>query len=202
MRDKVVDKIMFKIKQKNKDLDNIKYAEIRYGLQGLYTLVTKSIVIFIIALILNMFYEFIIFLLFYIPLRSVGFGTHAKSNLHCWIFSTLFLLGLPYLFSNIDLSILDKIIVWAICFINFIIFSPADTKKRPMINKKRKLKFKICILIINLIYLVLIIKYNTISNLVLGSILLQSILVNPIGYLLMGDEVRFRLNDLNIFKLN
>ena len=71
-----------------------------------------------------------------------------------------------------------------------------------MINKLRKLKFKVVILIISIIYLVLIFKFENISNLILSSMVLQTILTNPLGYILMGQKIRFRLNDLYIFKLN
>ncbi len=200
MRDKVVDKLMHKIKENNKDLSDIKYAEIRYGLQAIYTLVTKSIVTILLAIIFDIIYEFLLFVLFYIPLRSVGFGTHAKSNIHCWIFSTLFLLGLPFLFSYLQLTNTVKIIIWSICFINFIIFSPADTKKRPMINKIRKLKFKFVIILFSLIYLFLIFYLKDISNLILGALVLEALLVNPLGYIIMGEEVRFSLNDIYLNK--
>ena len=202
MRDKVVDKIMFKIREKNNELDDIKYAEIRYGLQGLYTLITKTSVILILSLILGVFKDFILFFLFYSLLRSVGFGTHANSNIRCWLFSTVFLLGIPILMINIEFKIPYKIILWIIFFINFLIFAPADTKKRPMINKMRKLKFKGMILIICIIYLFFIICFKNISNLILGAMFLEALLVNPFGYILMGEEIRFRLNDLYIFKLN
>ena len=202
MRDKVVDKIMYKIRVNNKDIDDTKYAEIRYGLQGLYTLITKTTILFLLAILLNIFKEFIIFFIFYSLLRGVGFGVHAKSNIQCWIYSTLLILGFPILFNTIYLSNNLKIILWFISFINFLIFCPADTKKRPMINKMRKLKFKILILTISVIYLFLIIILDNISNLIIGAMLLESILVNPLGYILMGEKVRFRLNDLNIFKLN
>lgn len=200
MRDKLVDKIMIKIKNNNV-LDEIKCAEIKYGLQGLYTLITKTFVIFLIAIILNVFYEFFIFFVFYSLLRSVGFGTHANSNLSCWIFSTIFLIGIPLLFSHIVIPLYLKIILWILFFINFIIFAPADTKKKPMINKKRKLKFKIILLLFSLLYLVLLLKFNGLSNYILSAMLLESILVNPIGYLIMGEEIRFSLNDIN-FKQN
>jgi len=202
MRDIVVNKIMIKIKENNNVLDDIKLAEIKYGLQGLYTLLTKTSVIILFSLLLDVFLEFIIFFIFYSILRSVGFGTHANSNIKCWIFSTLLLLGIPILMTNIKIKLSYKIILWIMFFVNFLIFAPADTKKRPMINKKRKLKFKSIILLLSILYLFIIIYFNNISNIVLGSMLLESLLVNPIGYILMGEEVRFRLNDINIFKQN
>ena len=202
MRDKVLNKIMIEIKDNNKELNDIKLAEIKYGLQGLYTLITKTSVIIILSLILNIFYEFIIFFVFYSLLRSVGFGTHASSNLKCWIFSTVFLLGIPVLMTSIKLNLLYKIILWSLFFINFLIFAPADTKKRPMINKKRKLKFKFILLIFSIIYLFIIIYFKNISNIILGSMFLEALLVNPIGYILMGEEIRFSLNDINVFRQN
>ena len=103
MREKVVNFFMIKIKDNNKELNDIKLEEIKYGLTSIYTIITKTTVILCLSLLLNIFYEFITFLIFYIILRSVGYGTHAKSNLACWFISTLLLLGLPYLFSNITI---------------------------------------------------------------------------------------------------
>lgn len=201
MKDKVVDYFFEKIKANNNDLDIIKLEELRYGLVGLYTLITKTSVIILLSVILNFFKDFIIFLFFYSLLRSVGYGTHAKSNIMCWIFSTILLLGIPYIFTLLKLSTIIKSIIWSICFLNFVIFCPADTDKRPMINKVRKLKFKLIILIISIIYLVLIFSVEYIANLILAAMVLESILTNPLGYILMGQKVRFHLNDINIFKL-
>lgn len=201
MKDRVVNYLLEKIKKSNESLDAIKIEEIRYGLIGVYTMVSKTSVILAISIILGFFKKFIVFLFLYGFLRSVGFGTHAKSNLMCWIFSTVMLLGIPYIFTIINISNTWKIFIWIICFVNFLIFCPADTDKRPMINKMRKLKFKFIMLIISLIYLALLFKVESASNLVLASMVLEALLTNPLGYILMGQKVRFRLNDINIFNL-
>lgn len=202
MKDKVVNFLFNKIKNNNKNIDEIKLEEIKYGLYGLYTLITKTTVIIIISLLLNMFNNFIIFLSFYCLLRCVGFGCHAKSNIHCWTFSIILLLGMPHFFMLINFTDMMKTVIWSICFINFLIFCPADTAKRPMINKLRKLKFKLAIIVISIIYLVLIFNFENISNLILAAMVLEALLTNPLGYIIMGNEPRFRLNDLYIFKLN
>ncbi len=200
MRDKILNYMMSLIIKDNK-YDKTKLEEIKYGLYAIYTLITKTFVIIVLSLILNIFKEFLLFFVFYVILRSVGYGTHAKSNGFCWIFSILLLLGLPYLFTKINLSLVTKIIIWSICFLNYFIFCPADTEKRPMISVKRKLKFKISILAISIIYLILVIKYTYLSNYILGAMILEAILSNPLGYLLMGQKVRFRLNDINLNKI-
>ena len=200
MKEKIISKIMKKIKNNNPNIDNIKFEEIKYGLYGIYTLITKSFIITVIAIILGIVNEFIIFLILYSILRSVGFGTHAKNNISCWLFSTILLIGLPYIFSIIKLTTIVKVIIWSACFINFFIFCPADTEKRPIISKKRKIVFKFCLLTICLIYLFIILRYNNISNLVIGSMLLECLLTNPLGYILMGQKIRFKLNDIFKFK--
>lgn len=203
MKDKVVNNVFEKIKKNNhRNFDDVKLEEIKYGLYGLYTLITKTTVIILLALILNMFDYFIVFLVFYCLIRSVGYGVHAKSNLQCWIFSTVLLLGIPYFFVKIEFSSLMKTILWSICFINYLIFCPADTEKRPMISKVRKLRFKLVALVISILYLILIFKFDNLSSLILGGMLLEALLTNPLGYIIMGHKPRFRLNDLNIFKLN
>ena len=200
MKKKVINYLMSSI-TKEKKYDKDKLEQIQYGLEGLYTIITKSIGIIILAIILNFFKELIYFLLLYIPLRSVGFGTHAKSNLQCWIYSIILIVGLPYLFHYLDLSKSLIIIIWTICFINYFIFCPADTEKRPMISNKRKLKFKIAILIISFVYLILLLNFNYIYKFVLPAMILEMILTNPIGYIIMGQKVRFRLNYINLSKI-
>lgn len=194
MRDKVVNNIMNHIEVKfNNKYDETKLLEMKYGLQGIYTLLTKSIVVFTLSIIFDMLNYFFIFLLFYILLRSVGYGTHAKSNIQCWMFSILLMLGLPYVFNILELGTISKIIIWVVCFINYIIFCPADTEKRPMINKKRKLKFKLCIIVLSLIYLVLILNFSNIANYVLSAMILEAFLTNPVGYIIMGQKVRNKI---------
>lgn len=193
MKEKVVDNIMNNIRNNNSNLSSVKLEEIRYGLSGLYSLFTKTSVVILLAIIFNIFKEFIIFLIFYGLLRGVGYGCHAKTNLQCWIFSTVLLIGIPLIFTNTHISNNIKIIIWLILFINFLVFAPADTEKRPMINKIRKLKFKSAILLLSFIYLYLIIKFQNIGNLIIAGMILEGILVNPLGYILMGQKVRFKL---------
>lgn len=199
MKEKVIESIMIKINRENK-LDAIKYEEVKYGIYGIYTLVTKLSVILLLTIILKCYKEFMIFLLFYSMLRGVGYGCHAKSNIMCWLYSTLLLIGLPYIFSNLYIEKNVLVILWSICFVNYLIFCPADTEKRPMINKKRKLIYKIIILIISLVYLILILKFKSISNLIISAMILEALLTNPLGYILMGQKARFKLSDINLIK--
>ena len=64
MKDKVVDYFFEKIKINNNDLDIIKLEELRYGLVGLYTLITKTSVIILLTVIFLRFSPGYCFILF------------------------------------------------------------------------------------------------------------------------------------------
>ena len=87
------------IKNNNPSIDDIKLDEIRYGLEGIYLTITKTIFIFTICYLLNIFKEMILLLLFFNILRTTGFGLHAKKSWMCWLSSTIMFVILQYYFN-------------------------------------------------------------------------------------------------------
>lgn len=187
MKKFILEKCMNIIKQ-NKNYDDVKLAEIKYGLEGLYLMITKLIIITIIAILLGILKEYIIFLIIFNIMRSPSFGLHAKKSWICLITSTIAFIGIPLLAINIKLNITTKIIIGIISIIGICIFSPADTHKRPIINKKRRMIYKILSTIIATTYIILsiIIKDNFISNAFFYATILQNILISPITYKLFN----------------
>lgn len=168
----------------NKQYDDIKLAEIKYGLEGLYLTVSKLIIITTIAIILGILKEYILFLFIYNIIRIPSFGLHATKSWICLLSSTIIFIGIPLIIKNIELNIITKIIIGIIFTIHMSIFSPADTHKRPIVNKKRRKIYKILSTIISIIYVILsiIIKNTYISNCFIFAIVLQNILISPITY--------------------
>ena len=85
---------------------------------------------------------------------------------------------------TIELDTISKIIIGIIFTIGIMLYSPADTKKRPIVNKKRRKIYKILSTIISILYVVLslIIKNTYIENCFIFAIILQNILISPITY--------------------
>ena len=164
--------------------------KLAYGLEGIYLTITKMIIILLIALLLGFLKEFIISLILFNIIRFPGFGFHASKSIVCLISSTVLILGLPYFFSNIEISLNIKTILCIISIITFIIFAPADTHKRPLTNKKKRTIRKISTCLLALIYSAIIIIFNNyeISNLFLAALMIEMILVSPIMYLLFGES--------------
>ena len=175
-----------------KNLSEEEKEKLSYGLEGLYLTITKLIVIFFISLLLGFIKEFIITLIFFNIIRFPGFGFHASKSIVCLISSTILILGIPYLFTNVEVGLNVKIILCVVSIITFIICAPADTWKRPLTNKKKRLIRKICACSLAIIYSVLIIVFNgnEISNLLMAALLIETILISPIMYLIFKEPYR------------
>ena len=180
------------IASNQKDLNQEDKGKLAYGLEGLYMSITKLVIIFLIAFLLGVIKEFIITLIFFNIIRFPGFGFHASKSVVCLIASTLLILGLPYLFTNIEVSLTIKIILCIVSVITFIICAPADTWKRPLTNKKKRIIRKVVACSLAVIYSILIIVFNgyEISNLLMAALLIETILISPIMYLIFKEPYR------------
>ena len=183
MKDLIIDKAMNSIKRKN-NFDETKLAEIKYGLSTLYINITKTIVIITLSIILNLIKELLLILLFYGLLRLFGFGLHAKKTWQCWIGSLLTFLLLPYLVKLLIINFYVRLIISILSIVLIIIYAPADTEKRPLIRKKRRILYKIlCTLIaIGLTIYSLLTKNVLIQNSIFFSLILECFMINPLSY--------------------
>lgn len=183
MKDFVLDKCM-NIIRNNKNYDDVKLSEIKYGLESLYLMFSKLIVISFISIILGIFKYMVIFILLYNIVRMPSFGLHASKSWICLVFSTLTFIGVPLLCLYLNISFIIKFIIGLLAVIGMVLFSPADTKKRPIVNKKRRLVYKVLSFFVSIIYFILIfvVKDNYVQNCLLFSLIVQNILISPITY--------------------
>ena len=187
MRSKIINSIMEQIKKYN-DFDDIKLQEIKYGLETVYLTIVKTIIFIILAILLKTIKELLLFMLFYGIIRLTGFGVHAKKSLHCWISSILIFVIIPILIKYVTLNNYVIYLISIISIIILAIYAPADTPKRPLINKKKRIIYKVLTTLISLGYLITItlIKNKIIINTLLYSLLLECFLVTPFIYKLFG----------------
>lgn len=188
MKELVVNGIMNNI-TKYYDYDNTKISEIKYGIESLYLTITKTIIIFIISFILNITKELMLLFVFYSLIRLTGFGVHAKKSWHCWVTSLITFILIPLLIKYVTLNKEFLIISYTIFTLLLLEYAPADTEKRPLINKKRRIIYKVLTILLVISYLIysLIQKDNiTIINTLYFSILLETLLVLPCTYKLFG----------------
>lgn len=187
MKEVIINNVMLNIK-KNKNFNDTKLLEIKYGLESLYLTISKISVLYLISLLFNTYKELSLIFLFYSILRLTGFGIHAKNTKQCWLLSILIYVPFPYLLKIIYIPKVINIILSFIGMILLFIYSPSDTEKRPLINKKKRTIYKLITTFTSMIYLLLniFIKDNILSNIITFSILLEVIMILPISYKLLG----------------
>ncbi len=158
--------------------------KVKYGLEGLYLTITKMIILTVLALMLNMFKEFILVVVFFNVIRYTGFGFHAEKSYQCLLFSTFNFIAIPFLLLHIQLSNFFLYTICAICIFHYLLFAPADTKKRPLSNKRKRIIRKIVTVMIGFIYTLMITLLNNAywTSIILSAMIIQSIIISPIIY--------------------
>ena len=184
MRERIVQKLVSYIHKKDSNYSDEQLEVIQYGLEGIYILITKSIVIFTVAYLLGIIKEVFLFTLLYNVIRMPSFGLHATKSWMCYLSSLIIFLILPYVCKTITFDPLLKAILGAISIILIYKNAPADTVKRPIIDPKRRRNYKIIstIIAITFAFLSIAIKNNFLSNAFVISILLQNFMISPYIY--------------------
>lgn len=164
--------------------------KLKYGLEGLYLTITKTVILIIIAIILGILKETIILLVLFNIIRYPAFGFHADNSTTCLLFSSALFIGLPFLILNINITFPIKLIICILCFVSFLLFAPADTPKRPLTNERKRHIRKIFSVIIAIIYTIslFLIQDIIISKMILTALIIETIMINPITYKIFKQQ--------------
>lgn len=201
MRSWIIQKCMNVIRE-TKTLNQTKLEEIEYGLTSIYILITKSMIIFGIAFILGVLKEFIIFMIAYNIIRMPSFGLHATKSWICLISSILIFLSGLYISLLLQIPIYVKAILGIYCIIRIYQNAPADTHKRPIIDKRRRRFYKVISTFITISYvsISLAIENNFLSNTLICSLCIQVGMISPYVYQLFNlpynNYKRYQLNNI------
>ncbi len=172
------------IKKNNPTLDDIKIEEIRYGLESVYLTITKLVIIFLIAYMLNIVRSVFILMVTFNIIRNKAFGLHATKSIYCLISSLLLFIGGSYVCDYVVFPIVIKVILAVICVICICKYAPADTVKRPLVNAEKRRKYRMSSIHRVVIYTILIIIFDkyTISNYLLIGMIEAVIMIHPKTY--------------------
>ena len=132
--------------------------------------------------------------LFIIPYKLVSGGTHLHSHIGCLIATSLFYIGnafiSKYLIWGKNIKYFVVIAIWIFSMFMIRLYAPADTQDVPILRKKERRIKQILSYILMTITLVLglIVKDNTISNLLIIGTLLQTITITKLMYILTNNK--------------
>lgn len=175
--------------QKNNDYSELELKKLRYGLEGIYLTLTKTIIILLVSVILNIFIETLICILLFNIIRYFAFGFHAEKSFHCLLLSLFNFVAIPYVLLKVNNSLVLNIIICLICLVFILIFAPADTVKRPLKDKKKRMKRKVLTFLTGGLYTLLIVflKNSFISDILVSTLIITVIVINPITYKIFGQ---------------
>lgn len=170
--------------KKNGNYSDDELEVIVYGLEGLYLTFTKLIVIFAIAYLLRIWKEVIFLLISYNIIRTQAFGIHASKSIYCLISSMIMFVGGAIICKYINLPVSIMIFISIICNVCLFLYAPADTHKRPIVNQRKRKRFKYCSTIFGIIYtiIIIILKKGTLVNFLLFGMLEAVLMILPVTY--------------------
>ncbi len=189
MKEAFINSSMNMIQKYYPNYSEVKLAELKYGLLGLYLMISKSIIIFSIAIFLGIFKELLLFTVIYNIIRASSFGMHASKSWICLVASTSIFILLTYLSLNVTIPINIKLIIGIIGIIFMYKNSPADTAKKPIVSLKRRKIYKTISTLLAIIFVIcsLIIDNNFLSNSFILSLVLQNIFISPTTYKIFNE---------------
>lgn len=178
---------MILIKNNSCDMSDDKIEEIRYGLEVLYLNISKYIMLYFIAFLFNYVKESFLCNIIFAIIRLTACGLHAKNGIICLTCSFIIILGIPYISQIVNINFIFKILLCIILFIGFAKYAPADTEKKPIVNKnvRKKLKTKSCIIVI-LYSSFILFNEGYIANIMLLCMITELLTILPITYKLFN----------------
>lgn len=199
MIDKITQSLTNKIKEEMPDVDDERAEVINYGLQILLGEVPKIFIMLLIAYVLGVFKLSLITFLILMPYRGASGGFHLKTHIGCIISTCTFYCGVAWLSKNI---LLEDITRYFLCFaigifgiIMIKLYAPADTEEVPIISKKIRKKKQILSYITFIIGLIIsvLIKNNTISNIIIFGYLIQTLMITRVAYKITNNNYGYEL---------
>lgn len=182
--ERISSKITAVIAAQLEDFSEEKLAEINYGIAIFIANSYKMLIIFILAIIMDVFKYFLVAFMSFGILRSFASGVHAKREWTCLPTSILIFFSIIYLGRLVDLGIYPISFIYFLCFLVMVKYAPADTEERPIVSRKlrKKLKIMSCITLIFLYAISLYYIGTSISSIIVFSVLIESVLIIPITY--------------------
>lgn len=182
----LAEKITVKInKQLNKE--GAQLQKMKLGIEILLINLSKFLIIFILAAMLNLLKEVIFISTMFAVIRSSSFGLHAKNSIMCTIVTIVMFIGGAYLSQYLVLNNYEVFIIFTILNMLLYKYAPADTENHPLLGAdfREKLRKKTLVKSMFLMALAMAILSNKIKILITLAVIEQTLSILPITYKLL-----------------
>ena len=170
----------------------------RYTLESIYSLVTKTVTVLLLSIVLGTFKITLIALILYSLLRGFTFGIHATKNSYCWFITLSVYIIFPWIMKQIAFPTFFLFLSECLGFIAILFWAPADTPKRPLIHKKKRMVNKIISAILSIVFIILAYfsKEQNFKEIIAFILLLNTVCICPLTYWLF----HIRYNNYKYYK--
>lgn len=164
----------------------------KYTLESLYSLITKTGVVLLLSIIFKTFAITLITILLYSFLRGFAFGVHASKNIYCWMITLIIYIFGPLLIKHFIFPIEFIYLSFGIGLLALLLWAPADTPSRPLLDKKKRTMNKIFAITLSIIFILTSFYFNNANyyEIVSFLLLLEAICICPLTYKLFNIPYR------------
>lgn len=195
MIEKICESLTKKIQEQMPEVDNERAEVIKYGLEIIIGEIPKLILLVVVAIILKIGWLVVFAYLTMLPYKVMAGGFHLKTNIGCLIgtFTVYYgnvLISKYMVIEPIYLKYIIIIATWIFSIIMISLYAPADTINLPILRKKERKTKKILSYIFATIMLIgsLVIKNNTIANILLINVIVESVCISRLAYKITKNE--------------
>ncbi len=188
-----------RIKKEMPDISSEREEAIEYGLELIVGELPKMILLVVIAFILKIGWLVICAYFTMLPYKITAGGFHLKTHIGCTIGTLIIyygnvLLSQRIIIEPIYIKYTVIIALWIISIIMISLYAPADTINLPILRRKERRLKKILAYIFMTVTLVfaLIIKNNTISNILIFNTLIETLCITRIAYKLTKNQYGYK----------
>ena len=188
-----------KMRKENPEIDDEKAEIINYGLQLLIGEIPKTIITLVVSYLLGILNLTLFMVCVTVPYRAFSGGFHLHTHIGCIISTTLYYCCIPKISNYIYLNSETKLI-FVLCALIFgiiilIKYAPADTENVPILQKRERKRKKILSFITYTLGLIVAISINNnvLSNIILFSYFVQTIMITPFAYKITKNKYGFEL---------
>lgn len=188
-----------RIKKEMPDISSEREEAIEYGLELIVGELPKMILLVVIAFILKIGWLVIYAYFTMLPYKITAGGFHLKTHIGCTIGTLIIyygnvLLSQRIIIEPIYIKYTVIIALWIISIIMISLYAPADTINLPILRRKERRLKKILAYIFMTVTLVfaLIIKNNTISNILIFNTLIETLCITKIAYKLTKNQYGYK----------
>ena len=195
MIERICKSLTKKIQEQMPEVDNERAEVIKYGLEIIIGEIPKLILLVVVAIILKIGWLVVFAYLTMLPYKVMAGGFHLKTNIGCLIgtFTVYYgnvLLSKYMVIEPIYLKYIIIIATWIFSIIMISLYAPADTINLPILRKKERKTKKILSYIFATIMLIgsLVIKNNTLANILLINVIVESVCISRLAYKITKNE--------------